>query len=200
MQVWDSRRSKALAHACFWAPETYLSWTARLARPKDLVCLGYYARPDFNSPSTASSYKKKTNQGTLPPMMLEISDMGKVGLFSGSKRQKDIINKILPHPLRFQHVFAKMTLKDCICFWKAVPPSDDYVALGMIATNSQEQPPQDCMRCIPKQWVVKTDVVARKVWDDTGMAGRPGSVWQVHLEYAVVVCVWCVCVCVYYYI
>ena len=112
-------------------------------------------------------------------MLLEIRDMGKIGLFSGGKRQKDIISKILPFPLRFQHVFAKVTLKDCVCFWKAVPPSADYVALGMIATTSQEQPPHDCMRCIPKQWVVKTDVVPLKVWDDTGMAGRPGSVWQV---------------------
>lgn len=31
--------------------------------------------------------------------------------------------------------------------WKAVPPTADFVALGMLATNTPDEPPLDGMRC-----------------------------------------------------
>ena len=65
-------------------------------------------------------------------------------------------------------------------FWNPIPPSADYVSLGMVATNTDEPPDLDQVRCIPAQWVVKVEEAPRKVWDDAGLSGRPGSVWEIN--------------------
>jgi len=32
--------------------------------------------------------------------------------------------------------------------WRPVPPSDDFVALGMLATKTEDPPPLDALRCV----------------------------------------------------
>lgn len=67
-----------------------------------------------------------------------------------------------------------------VYFWNPIPPSADYVSLGMVATNTDDPPDLDQVRCIPAQWVVKVEEAPRKVWDDAGLSGRPGSVWEIN--------------------
>ena len=61
-----------------------------------------------------------------------------------------------------------------------VPPNKHYVALGHVATNSEDQPPLDCVRCVPRRWVVPSKFTPEMVWDDSGSGGRPGSIWTIN--------------------
>lgn len=62
--------------------------------------------------------------------------------------------------------------------WSAVPPTQDFVALGAVATpGGPEQPPQfDAIRCVRREWVFpskgQTDGAAL-VWDTPD-----GRVWR----------------------
>ncbi len=45
------------------------------------------------------------------------------------------------------------------------------------------------MRCVPISWTVKSKIVPKKIWDDSGAGGgKPGSMWIVNsLEMVVIV-------------
>jgi len=65
--------------------------------------------------------------------------------------------------------------------WRVCPPSDDYVALGDVATTTIEPPQRiDGLVCVPRNWVMSWDEVVRdgKIWDDAGTGGADGSFWQ----------------------
>jgi len=49
-KIWDSRKTKALAKFSVWEPETESSWFSKLARPREIISLGYYAHTDFSTP------------------------------------------------------------------------------------------------------------------------------------------------------
>ena len=40
-KVWDSRKTKALAKFSVWEPETESSWISKLARPREIISLGF---------------------------------------------------------------------------------------------------------------------------------------------------------------
>ena len=61
--------------------------------------------------------------------------------------------------------------------WKAIPPTENFVALGMIGTTSAEEPSRQCMRCVPKSWLALSSTKPQKMWDDSGTGGRAGSLW-----------------------
>lgn len=55
------------------------------------------------------------------------------------------------------------------------------MAMGMMATPTDEPPDVKCMRCIPIAWVTPSKTPPFKVWDDTGAGGgKPGSIWTIN--------------------
>ena len=64
--------------------------------------------------------------------------------------------------------------------WSAVPPSDKFVALGMIATTSPQPPPLDAMHCVPMEWCAPPHPWDQPVlvWEST-MGSKPGAIWRV---------------------
>jgi hypothetical protein len=52
----------------------------------------------------------------------------------------------------------------------------------MIGTTSDDAPPLDAVRCVPRAWAVPTTMEPTPVWDDSGGGGRPGSLWRVNAE------------------
>jgi len=52
-----------------------------------------------------------------------------------------------------------------------------FVAMGMVATETEEPPNRDCMRCVSVHLLQESTFEAAKIWDDSGGGGRPGSVW-----------------------
>jgi len=58
-----------------------------------------------------------------------------------------------------------------------VPPSANFVSLGMIGTTSPDPPSLLAMRCVPKGWTVPARSDSKCIWDDNGTGGKRGSFW-----------------------
>lgn len=63
--------------------------------------------------------------------------------------------------------------------WKPIPPSPHFVTLGMIATTTADPPSLTSIRCVPKGWCRTVTTPPQLYWDDSGLAGKKGSIWLV---------------------
>ena len=85
------------------------------------------------------------------------------------------LDQKVPPPVRYT---LALTIKDkqtggTLVLWKPVPPTRDFVALGMVATASREdEPPLDAVRCVPKAWACNV-ASPERVWQ-----GGNGTVWR----------------------
>ena len=87
---------------------------------------------------------------------------------------------MLPHPLRYRLVWHSTSNKPPLYIWRAVPPSGQFIALGMIASTSEEPPSTSAMVCVPRRWCARQQNKSpRPIWRDDGQGGRPGSFWSV---------------------
>ena len=67
--------------------------------------------------------------------------------------------------------------------WQPIPPSADYVPLGMVATRTEEPPSIKMVHCVPRNWVDPAPTEVKMLWSDSGNSGKPGSIWAVgHLQ------------------
>ena len=91
-----------------------------------------------------------------------------------------LVEQLLPAPARYRLVWHdKGALTRPIYLWRPVPPSAQFVALGMLATATDEPPALDAMRCVPRRWCERQTVASRLLWRDDGQGGRPGSFWAI---------------------
>ncbi len=91
-----------------------------------------------------------------------------------------VIYQLIPHPVKYHQVWHQELGNQPFYAWKPIPPSDEFVALGMIGTTSPEEPSVELVRCVPRQWVVPTKFEPRLVWNDSGAGGKKGSVWVIN--------------------
>jgi hypothetical protein len=90
-------------------------------------------------------------------MLVEITDTGKSRLSHGKKIDV-IVDTLFPHPIRFREVWKQEGGTKSLYIWKPVPPNSAFVVLGMVATNTDEPPKNDTVRCIPRRWTVPATV------------------------------------------
>ena len=90
------------------------------------MCFGHFGSGSYSAPRTDK-------------WILELTD-NSVGMMTHSKWLPLVARLVAPHPARFHRVWSVQTGTRPIFFWQPVPPSDDYVALGMIATDTEEPP------------------------------------------------------------
>lgn len=72
--------------------------------------------------------------------------------------------------------------------WQPIPPSAQYVALGMVVTTSENEPAIEreredgqAVRCVSRALVVPSRFRPVKVWDNQGAAqGAKGSLWVIN--------------------
>ena len=177
--VWDSRAIGARTNVSFWSPSIKAGGEkALLTRNRDRVCIGHYAVAGLKDPS-----KDKALKSTV--LALEITDtavtrFGSVG--AASKYLAGAVERLLPHPVRFRQVWNTLgkRTEQHLFAWAPVPPSPDFVALGMVATDNEDPPPVTAVRCVPLRWCSPTPTVPRLLWDDVGTGGKRGSVWVVN--------------------
>ena len=69
--------------------------------------------------------------------------------------------------------------------WRPVPPSSEFVALGCIATTSDEPPPPSAIHCVPRRWCRLSEKAnslppPKLLWRDDGRnaSGRTASIWR----------------------
>lgn len=107
-------------------------------------------------------------------LVLELRDT-KGSAFRGdaSVRLQAALDQMLPPPTRYQVVWSRGGASP-ITMWSAVPPTNDFVAVGMVATptTSSQRPPADLLRCVPKAWTQRAPA-SELVYD-----GNEGSAWR----------------------
>lgn len=111
--------------------------------------------------------------GSNPPAsakVLEIKEASR-GRGDSGMRLQAAMDQVLPPPCRYRAVW---TSRGPLTMWLPVPPTADYVALGMVATatSSAQPPPQDAIRCVPRTWVRRV-TAEQLVWH-----GIEGSIWS----------------------
>jgi hypothetical protein len=133
--------------------------------------LGHYSNEGLKQPGQKIPLLHRT---------IEVVDSGALGI-TGSERHWKVINHLLPHPARFQLVWEKRGGKRDLYVWRAIPENRErFVALGHYCTETDEEPLVECIRCVPKSWCVVSKETPRLVWEDSGTAGRKGSLWRIN--------------------
>jgi hypothetical protein len=61
--------------------------------------------------------------------------------------------------------------------WEGIPPSDEFVCLGMVTTVVDKAPALDALRCVPRRWTHPWREPPELVWENAGTGGRHGSLW-----------------------
>lgn len=166
-QVWTSHGTMSRSAVSIWSPDIDLGL---FKKNKQRVCLGYYANANFSNPG---SDKKN------PRLVVEITDTRQLKV-QHSDHLANLVSVLLPHPARFRQIWNQQRGKQPFFAWKPIPPSSDFVCLGMVCTTTEDPPSRLSVRCIPKSWVVRSTATPKMVWDDGGVGGRPGSVWTVN--------------------
>ena len=79
----------------------------------------------------------------------------------------------MPPPARFQVVWSRGG-SNPLTIWSAVPPTNEFVSLGMVATatGAAQRPPLDVVRCVPKAWT------QRGAASECVYEGSEGSLWR----------------------
>jgi len=164
--VWDTTKTRSQKPLSIWKPSMD---TGVFKKNCVRLCLGHVAVGELKDPTKAKRLKK------LPFEIIEVSDTG-----SGHKAVVDqVVQALFPYPLRFHLVWSQSRSKKPMYIWNAVPPSNKYVAMGMVLTDTEDPPDRDCMRCVCIHLLKPTEAAPVKIWDDAGGGGRPGSVWYV---------------------
>jgi len=167
-EVWKS--SGLPTDVSVWRPQI---GTGFMSKNKARINLGDYAQRGLETPAS------DTEQGPGGRLTLELHDTKSTGL-AGSKHLATVLAQFCPAPLRFKQVWYKKLDKVAqpLYIWRAVPPSAKFVALGMVATTTDDPPPLDSVRCIPKAWCVESAAVAQLVWEDSGTVSRKACLAQ----------------------
>ena len=178
--VWSTKH--AIGHRAelsLWAPE--LDTTPLSKRSRVRVCLGHTCVDGLEAPNGKA--------GRSAPLVMEVTD-GAVAMGLGSSEHlASVVAQLLPCPIRYRLAWHSLQHKPPLYLWRAVPPSGQFLALGMIATTGEEPPSLTAMHCVPRRWCERQQAGTppRLVWrDDGSCGGRPGSFWSLPLSGLVV--------------
>ena len=177
--VWNSRGTLTRKDLSIWAG---INPTAILrGRNKARINLGHYAASGYGKP------EKNIAPGSISSLTLEITDTEVSTMFRSANLTLPKLNWLCPHPVNYKLSWNLVAKDFTLYVWRPIPPDANHVALGMYATITTDPPPLTAMRCVPKGWVQQVQKEPKMLWDDSGIGGRRGSVWQVnslHLLYA----------------
>ena len=115
----------------------------------------------------------------VTPLTIELKDENANGIM-GSSNLAAVVAAAMPHPARFQLAWSFNANKQSLFIWRALPPGSTHVAMGMVATQKEEPPPLDCMRCVPRRWVKPAHDPPTLIWENTGAGGRRGGLYVVN--------------------
>ena len=162
-KVWSTEGTTSRNALTIYKPKIVDSWG------KMTINIGHYcvdaAGPGWENPNSKS-----------PFYTIEFSDNSSL-LFGTSENIKLVFERLCPHPLKYSQVWKKELDNNSLYVWKPIPPSDEYVAIGMLTTTDAKEPSVELTRCVPAGWVVPHTVVPHRYWDDAGTGGKQGSMW-----------------------
>lgn len=143
-----------------WAPKLAAAPANGIMR----VSLGHFACKGMSEPKRA--------------LVLEIQDQGEGVVRPDDAQLKLFVEVFLPLPMRYHQVWRLVTAPQKLYIWEPVPPSEDFVPLGMVATTEDVEPPAQACRCAPVAWVEKMEGTrVTKIWADSGASGAAVRFW-----------------------
>jgi hypothetical protein len=145
-KVWTSEGTNSRQQTSVWGVSKAITVWER--NNKMRVSLGHYATAGFLDPSKDKKYERLT---------LEFTDTS-VFSISHSKVLDMAVDQLIPHPIKYVQVWHQQLGAQQFYAWKPIPPSIDHVALGMVGTNTPDEPEPELVRCVPKAWVIPTKV------------------------------------------
>lgn len=163
--VWSNKSTGAHNDVSIWAPELEGGGGFH-KKSHGRVCVGHLPIDGFDSPGKAK----------VEPIVLEVTDTAvQHKLTAASEYMGAVVDQLLPPPLRYRLAWHDAHAKPPLYIWRAVPPSHDYVAIGMIASTSEEQPELTAMSCVPRRWVQHYDYgdAPKCVWRHGGQVRFP---------------------------
>ena len=169
-KVWTSEGTNSRHQVSVWGVSKAITVWER--NNKMRVSLGHYACAGFRDPSQAAG--KKFEHQTL-----EFTDTS-VFSINHSKVLEMAVEQLVPHPSKYVQVWHQELGAVQFYAWRPIPPTIDHVALGMVGTNSPEEPDPEMVRCVPKAWVMPSKHEPRLIWEDSGAGGKKGSVWAIN--------------------
>jgi hypothetical protein len=160
-QIWNSDATGARSSSTIWASNLPAASNNRVH-----ICVGHYVSEGIGSHSDGILRKYIT-----------VTDVTNWRLFKSLNLDEEILGMLLPHPTSYQEVWRQRRGDRPLYIWKPIPPTGDYVSLGMLATPSEDPPDASECRCVPRIWLVPSKTKPRRVWTDAGSGGRAGSFW-----------------------
>ena len=167
-KIWTSEGTNSRAKVSVWSVASQLTFLDR--KNKIRACLGHYAVAGWQDPIGDKKVERMT---------IEFTDTATFSL-SQSRTLEWVIYQLIPHPVKYQQVWHQELGATTFFAWKPIPPSPDYVAIGMIGTTSAEEPPVEMVRCIPRRWVIPSKYEPKLIWEDSGAGGKKGSMWLIN--------------------
>jgi len=164
-EVWRSAGIASKEKVSIWDGKLSSKKLGATMRNRRRVCLGHFASGSFHAPR-GDRY------------VLELTDMSVSGM-QQSKWVDAVVRQHFPHPIRFHRAWSILTGSNPLYIWQPVPPSSEFVAMGMIATKTEETPSVRSIHCVPRAWVDPAPEQVKMLWSDSGAGGKSGSVWSV---------------------
>jgi len=174
-KVWDTSGTFADNSISIWEPSNLedIGFFGEYHRVVIRICMGHFVSKSLDAPS--GDFAKA----------LEVKDNQESGLFAGRNRESlnAFVKCFFPKPVRFRKIWSQSTVGSRskeLHMWLPVPPSEDFVSVGTVATTTDVEPSVDTVNCVPKYWVEKAD--ASKLWMDSGTGGTPAHFWGAKKE------------------
>jgi len=169
--LWNSEGTMCRKNASVWAATQLSSGFLRVTSLR--LEVGHYANQGF------ADVRGGRSAGAGKRTILQVRD---TSFFSNAASQEylsAVADHYCPFPKGFREVWNQQRGKP-LYVWRALPPNDAFVTLGMVVTSTPQPPDVKCMRCIAKSFCRPARRNPVLLWDDGGMGGKPGSIWVVN--------------------
>ncbi|KAK9171353.1 EF-hand calcium-binding domain-containing protein [Cryptosporidium meleagridis] len=138
-----------------WNPEQLEGkYRGVMKKNRERICLGQYGSGNYDFTVNNSN----SSNGNFQSQILEITDHNSSSM-SESSELKKFVSIVFPHPKKFKPIFKGSLLipntnmeTGIFTIWKPIPPSIQFVSLGVVVTKGDEIPSINTIRCIPVHW------------------------------------------------
>jgi len=165
--VWNTAGTLAEQPLSIWAPTDLKPRGGIWRGARVRVPLGHVASTSLRAPRDAKLLEVMDND-----------DAG-TGMFKGQDTSgvDRLIDRFMPQPVTYHQLWQQQSSKS-LFLWEPVPPSPEFVAVGLVATTRDTEPPLSACRCVPKSWSERLDQRRlSKLWAGVGVGSVPASFW-----------------------
>eukprot|EP00931_Biecheleriopsis_adriatica_P057927 TRINITY_DN3440_c1_g1_i1.p1 TRINITY_DN3440_c1_g1~~TRINITY_DN3440_c1_g1_i1.p1 ORF type:complete len:2068 (-),score=475.91 TRINITY_DN3440_c1_g1_i1:13-5871(-) len=171
LPVWNSEGTFSRKNVSVWEPDQLVSGIMRVTAIR--LSLGHYANQGF------ADVRGGSTAGVGRRSILQVRDRRAFSGSSSNQYLQAVADHYCPCPAKFRQVWSQRRGRS-LFIWRPVPPSDAFVALGMVVTTTAEPPPLEDVRCVPKSFCRPAAQAPLHLWDDSGSGGKPASMWLVN--------------------